>query len=141
MCSLTNGKDLSQFIELANLNRPMRAQHLGKYPRFTAEPTGVTGDRPLSPSGATHLENDYRLASLGGSIKGRYVVLRITDAFGESRNHTGGWIINELIHVVSSGHNRFVTRRYDDREPEAPCIGHEADTHRAALRNNCHVAG
>jgi hypothetical protein len=139
--ALAGCEDFGEFVEICDLDRAMRREHLREHARFAGKAPRVTRDRPLRARAAPDLENDDRLARRRSAIESRDIFLRLADGLAECRNDFRGGIVDEIIDIGRGIHNRFVAAGDDEAETEAPEIGEHSAANRTALRDEADIAG
>src|SRR5262249_10595188 len=120
--ALTDREHFDHFIEIADLDGAVGAQHFGKNPRFTSKSAGVAGDRTARALAAPDLEDDYGFANRRCAIERGNVAFGLAHGLGEGRDHFGGGVVYQILQVVDGPGDGFIAGRDGETDAEAAKI-------------------
>jgi hypothetical protein len=138
--ALAHRKNFGHLVKIVDLDRAMGAQKFGKHPRRAGKAAGMAGDGVLGPFGAADLDDDNRLAGVGGTVERCDIAFRLAHGFGEGGDHLGVRVVDEIVEIIDGARHRFVAGGYCKADAEAAKVGEQRDAHRAALRDDADIA-
>ncbi len=101
----------------------------------------MAGDGALRALGAADLDDDDRLAGIGGAVERRDIALGLAHGFGERRDHLGIGIGDQIIEIIHGARDRLVAQpEHREAHAEAAQVGQQRDADRTALRHDADIA-
>ena len=137
---LAGGEHLRHLVHVGDLDRAMRAENFGKDARFAGEAARVRGDRAPRALAPPDLEDDDRLAVIGGTVERGHEALGLAHGLEEHRDDARGRIVDQVFEEIDRRQDRLVAGRDHLAKAETPAVGEQADADGAALRDQPDVA-